>query len=256
MEIKEAVKLVKANKKYRDIADSVVEDNIKEIKGWENFDEKTLIKEARAKLHRGHGSFRMKTNKLDEYLEKKDFISILDKNKSTRERLLDFEEIYEKIFAITGMPNSILDLGCGLNPASIPLMKLKPELKYYAFDINEREINFINKFFKTFEIKGKAEILDLSIIENVEELPNVNVCLAFKLLDVLEKKGHKYSEEIIKILVDKCRFVVVSFAKQTVSGRMMNFPQRGWIERMLTRIDMKFEKFETRNEIFYIIKKK
>ena len=256
MEIQEIVKLIKANKKYKDISEAIVENKIKEVKNWEKQDEKALVKQVRSELHKIHGSFRLNDKKLEEYLKNKDFIGLLDSNRSTRERLLEFEKIYEKIFAVTGKPSSILDLGCGLNPCSIPLMKLKSELKYYAFDINEKEVSFLNSFFRAFNIEGEAKVRDLSVIENVAKLPSAEVCLAFKLLDVLEKDGHKYSEEMIKTLNEKCNFIVVSFAKQTVSGKTMNFPQRGWIERMLTRIEMKFEKFEIESEIFYIIKKK
>jgi len=35
----------------------------------------------------------------------------------------------------------------------------------------------------------------------------------------------------------------------------MNYPRRGWFEIMLKRLNYNFEKFETSNEIFYIVKK-
>jgi len=79
----------------------------------------------------------------------------------------------------------------------------------------------------------------------------------FKLVDVIEanKKGHKYSEGIIKILANKCKFVVVSFSKLTVSGKFMNFPYRGWIERMLERINFNFKILDFPNEVFYVVSK-
>ena len=103
-----------------------------------------------------------------------------------------------------------------------------------------------------------AESIDLSRIENIANLPSADLCLMFKVVDVLEseKKGHKYSEEVIKLLAEKCGFVVFSFATRTVSGRSMNFPQRGWIERMLTRIGLKYKMLEFESEIFYVISKK
>jgi 16S rRNA (guanine(1405)-N(7))-methyltransferase len=257
MNSSELVSEIKKSKKYKDISEEVIASKVElYLKKNKNPDKKIALKDIKASLHKVHGSFRFQDKNLDSLLEKKDFIGILDKNRSTKERLLDFEAIYDKIFAITGRPRAIMDLGCGLNPCSIPLMKLNYILEYYAYDINKSEINFLNKFFKTFNINGVAQPLDLANIENVKELPEAEVCFMFKLVDILEQDGHKYSEEMIKVLSEKCDFIVVSFATSTVSGRMMNFPQRGWIERMLTRIEMKFKRIEFRNELFYVIAKK
>jgi len=253
----ELVKLVKANKKYKDISDEVVKTRVEEFLAKNKvFEEKSAVKEIRSRLHRIHGSFRLNTRKLEKYLKNKEFRKILESNRSTRERLDVYSELYADIFEMTGKPTSIIDLGCGLNPVSILYMDLK-HVNYHAYDINESEIKFLNDFFKEFSINGQASILDLSKIENVTNLPRADLCLAFKLVDLLEAKGHKYSEELIKILAEKCKFLVVSFATRTISGKNMNYPARGWIERMLERIGFKFEilEFDEASEIFYVIKK-
>jgi 16S rRNA (guanine(1405)-N(7))-methyltransferase len=256
MEGKELIAKIKASKKYKDISEEAIKTKVEEyLAKNKNPDEKIALKDIKTSLHRAHGSFRLHNKKLDELLSKKDFIKILDVHRSTRERLLDYEKIYEKIFKITGKPKAILDLGCGLNPCSIPLMKLDSILEYYAYDINKSEIEFLNNFFRIFNINGVAQTLDLTNIENVKKLPEADLCLMWKLVDVLEKDGHKYSEEIIKILSKKCRFIAVSFATQTISGKKMMFAERGWIERMLQRIGMKFEKIIFDSEIFYVIGK-
>jgi uncharacterized protein YlzI (FlbEa/FlbD family) len=257
MNQEEFIKEIKKSKKYKDIAEEIIMAKVNEFFKKYNVgeDERFFMKEIKASLHKAHGSFRFNNKKIEVFLDKKDFLSMLDKNKSTRERLDIYSNIYEKIFEITGKPKSILDLGCGLNPCSIPLMKLNKELSYNAYDINESEMNFLNKFFEKFEINGKASILDLTKIENIEKLPETDLCLMFKLIDVLEeeKEGHKYSEEIIKILSRKCKFIVVSFATRTISGKKMMFASRGWIERMLFRIGLKFEELVFDSEIFYVI---
>ena len=79
----------------------------------------------------------------------------------------------------------------------------------------------------------------------------VDVCFMFKFLDPIEDKGHKLSEEIIKLI--KARYIVISFSTKTVSGKKMNHPYRGWIEKMLERIKKDFEKISLENEVFYII---
>jgi len=255
---------VKLSKKYRHVTDSVVEAELEDYKrknpNWKEYREGLIIRDIRAKLHRIHGSFRLSDKndkKLKQSLEKKDFLSILKQNRSTRERIDIYPELYEKIFEITGNPSIIVDLGAGLNPVSIPLMNLNKSLVYYSYDINEKENDFLNEFFKKLEINGKSSLLDLTNVENIKALPESDLCFMFKLVDVLEanKKGHKYSEEIIKILADKCKFVVVSFSKLTVSGKKMNFPYRGWIERMLERIGLKFKQLDFDNEVFYVVSK-
>lgn len=257
MESSKLIELIKKSKKYKDISEEIIKARVEEyLDKNKNFDEKIALKEIKTGLHKAHGSFRFQDKKLDNLLNKKDFISILDSNRSTKERLLEYDSIYEKIFAITGKPKAILDLGCGLNPCSIPLMKLDSILEYYAYDINQAEMNFLNKFFEKFDINASAQTLDLTKLENVKKLPEADICLMWKLVDVLEKDGHKYSEEIIKTLSKKCRFIAVSFATKTISGKKMMFAERGWIERMLARIGMKFEKLVFESEIFYVIKSK
>jgi 16S rRNA (guanine(1405)-N(7))-methyltransferase len=255
MESSELISEIKKSRKYKDISEDVIKAKVDEyLAKNKNADKKIALKDIKADLHKSHGSFRFQDKKLDELLNKKDFIGILDSNRSTKERLTDYESIYERIFAITGEPMSILDLGCGLNPCSIPIMRLNSLLEYYAFDINKSEMNFLNKFFETFNINGAAQTLDLTRIENIEKLPEADICFMFKLVDILEKGGHKYSEEIIKVLSKKCSFIVVSFATKTLSGRKMMFAERGWIERMLQRIGMKFNKLIFDSEVFYVIK--
>lgn len=267
MQIPELITKIKESKKYKHLSDEVINQKILEYSkknpNYAAYPEKIILKDIKTILHKVHGSFQIGSNKKKQkYLEelKTDpnnldtMDDILKTNASTNERLKSYAQLYEEIFKITGEPRSILDLGCGLNPVSFGYMNLE-KVNYYAYDINEEDSKFLNEFFEIEKIKGRSQTLDLSNIENVKKLENADICFMFKLLDVLEKKGHIYSEELIKVLITKCPFLVVSFPTRTVGGRMMNFPHRGWIERMLERIGLKFEKIEFSNELFYIIGK-
>lgn len=272
MDITELMKAIKSSKKYKAISEDVIKQKIEEYTKknprWQEYKDKHILKEIKRILHKAHGSFQINAGKaklkqelLEELRKDPDDLDAIDDilktNRSTRERLGIYQEVYKKIFDITGEPRSILDLGAGLNPVSFAYMDLNEDPDYYAYDINEKDAEFLNEFFKIEKINGKAESLDLSRAENIANLPNADICLMFKLVDTLEmdKKGHKYSEEIIQTLAQKCEFVVASFATRTVSGKSMNFPQRGWIERMLTRIGMKYRMLEFDSEIFYVISK-
>ena len=237
---------------------------------------KEIIKRVRAELRRAHSLFGMNLDKREEIFDElmgqlaplKDFnISkevvdihkkLLETHSSTKERLGFYSHFYPKLFKITGKPKSILDLGCGINPLSLPLMKLG-KLKYYAYDINEREISLVKKYFwvlsknnKSFE--GVTGILDNLKLNQIKKLKPVDLCLLLKMTDVLDRgQGHKKSEEVISNIPAK--FIVVSFPTLTVSGKMMKKPRRKWIELMCDRLGYSFKIINEVNEIFYVVEK-
>jgi len=256
---------IKANKKYKTIADSVVKKEIKiYLKSNPNATtDKQTIKEIRAKLHRKYSSFQTrKKNKTDKYLEelKQDPTNQETTNKllsitvSTKERINDYKTIYKKIFKLTNKPKIIIDLGCGLNPFSFPTMNLT-NLNYYAYDIDEKDIKYLNKYFKIIKprgLKGKAKILDATNINKIKKLPKSDIIFMFKLLDLFDNKT---SEELITQSIKETNYIVASFPTKTITRKQMNFPKRKGFELMLSRLDLKFKTFETDNEIFYIISK-
>ena len=266
MESQEIILEIKKSKKYKTLSEEIINDKIKEYAlknpNYKNYPEKIILKEIKTILHKIHGSFQINSSDRERYLlELKDnpqskeiIVDILRTNSSTNERLEIYPQLYNKLFQITGKPKSILDLGCGLNPISASFMNLN-ETRYYAYDINDKDSLFLNEFFKIEKMQGISKTLNLQSLENIKNLEGADVCFMFKLLDVLEKKGHRYSEEIIKVLIEKCNFIIVSFATASLGGKRMKFAERGWIERMLERIGLKFEKMKFSNEIFYIISK-
>lgn len=261
----EILNQVKDNKKYRTISDEIV---MQEIDNYlkKNPNErlnKSMIKEIRKNLHRLYSSYlRGDKNKRLKLLEglRKDpndleiIRKILKTAASAKERLDDYPEIYQNIFEITKKPMTIIDLGCGLNPISIPFMGLD-DLTYHAYDIDHEDIKFLNEFFKIKNIDGKAEILDAKNIDQIKKLPSSDIVFMFKLLDLINTKNDKPGEELIKVLMNKTRFIVASFATKTLGGRPMNLPRRKGFELMLKRNDLRFKTIDTRNEIFYIIEK-
>lgn len=267
---KDFIKKVKENKKYNSISDDVV---INEIKNYmrkyqtDLYDEKFALKIIRRQLHRFYSSYqtkgKKKINNLLEILEKDrnnlDVINqILSTTLATKERLEKYPNIYKKIFEISKEPNSITDLGCGLNPISIPYMKLK-NLRYNAYDIDEEDIKSLNNFFKIMKIDGKAEIIDLRDIEKIKEIEKSDIIFMFKIYDLIvpkSKKFKKIGEEIINILKDKSDFLVVSFATKTLTMKSMNLPRRIGFEMMLDRNNLKYDFIQTDNEIYYVVSKK
>lgn len=270
MDYQEILQKIKANKKYKGIADEIVLEEIEKYKkkhsDIERFRDLRIIKDIRAELHKAHGSFQNKyKNKRAKYFEelKKNpgnievIENILSTNQSTKERIELYARLYNKIFEVCGKPKSIVDIGSGINGVSIPLMNLGKEVEYYCYDINQEDSDFMNEFFKIENINGKSFIMNCSKLEELAKICDCDLVLMFKFIDSIEKseKGHKLAEEIIQVLIKKTKFIVASFATKTITGRAMNFPHRGWIERMLERIGLKFQLIETSNEFYYIISK-
>jgi 16S rRNA (guanine(1405)-N(7))-methyltransferase len=260
--MKELLEQIKKKKELKDLDENFVENEIdayfkinpqkkKLLEKPNSKKYKEIVKQIRAKLRRSFGLFRDDKNLRNKLLNEKNLNikSILKTHSSTKERLEFYSSLYKKIFAITGLPKSILDLGCGINPYSIKYMNLNP--KYFSFDLDKDEIKQINTFFRKKMIPGIAKVKNILV---VKKFPIADLAFLFKMTDVIDRgKGHKKTEEIIKILIVK--FVIVSFPTITMSGKRMRFPRRKWIELLCERLGYSFQLLEFTNEIFYVIKK-
>jgi hypothetical protein len=218
---------------------------------------KLIVKEIRASLRETYGVFQIdnkeRINLLKQLAKDPNSLDlqkeILKTHTSTKERLDTYEELYKKIFNITGEPKSILDLGSGLNPISIPFMNLK-DLEYTAVELTKEDTTFLNEYFKIKNLKGKAIQIDLT---KHSILPKADVAFLFKILETLETKGHKLAEDIIVNL--RANYIVVSFSLRTITNKPMNYPIRGWFLRMLNRLNLEYTPIKEKDEIYYIIKK-
>ena len=270
------IQKIKEKKEFSGIEDSLVREKLDEtlrqnnsLKNFLGRDRsegyKKIVKLTREKLHRAYGVFqnedKTKVIELINELEKtEDLHEILSIHKiilssvvSTKERLPFYEQLYTKIFSITGWPKPIVDLGCGFNPMSFPFMGLD-EVDYIAYDINKEDIKILNRYFEIMgdDLNGEAALINLEDCD-FKKIPKSDIGFIFKVFDVLDRKDHKKSEDIITSL--NCNWIVASFSTQTVSGKKMKHPYRGWMNRMLERLGYEFKIIEFENEIFYLIKK-
>ncbi len=224
-----------------------------------------FIKEIRAYCRRVYGVYITKDYyKKDLLLSNYDFkepdlISLLKLHLSTKERLEYYPEIYKKLIEKTCIPNSILDLACGLNPLASEFIPNSP-IKYFASDLSEKDVDFLNKYFNKAILKKKfvegsyAFRLDLSLESSLSELNKFETdwCLILKGLDPIEEINENISYELVKNI--KSKWIIVSFPTLTVSRKPMNNPRRNWFEKVLNRSNLEFETIDINNELFYIIK--
>ena len=267
------VGLVKEKKELRNVDYGIVKEKILKIlnsnnkilqnlsankKNKKNRYVKEFVKEIRAELREIYGVFILKNySKKENLLEKigkdpkiENYNKILRLHKSSKERLPYYAAVYKMIFTITGRPKNIVDLACGLNPVSYPYLGFNPE--YFASDLNQKDCDFINKFFEKLSIPGKAVPIDLTKPEEWSKIPECDVCFLLKTLDSLETVKKNVSRELINAI--NCKFLVVSFPKESLGGKKsIDSSKRNWFYKILQQKKFKYEEFEVSNELFIVV---
>ncbi len=251
--MKDLIKEIKQKKELSDLPDSLIETVLSNYilknrlpKTLDKKSRKLVIKEIRSDLRRYAGQY----NSISESKRKKLISSnqserLLKIHKSTRERLEEYSEIKSFIERIN--PKSILDLGCGLNPLALA----QKGILYYAYDIKNEDLKTISDFFLKNKIEGFVIQGDITLMET---FPKTDLCLLFKVLDILPGERYRASRSLIKKI--KSEKIIVSFATKTLSGKPMNFPRRLWFEKLLKELNLQY-KYENRsNEVFYFIDNK
>jgi len=227
---------------------------------FRNKEFRKITKEIREELHRVYGVYQVKKQwkkeELLKNLKNKDFEEIkyisreiLKLHSSSRERLKDYEDVYEKIFNITGKPEIIIDLASGLNPCSLILINFKG--KCFAYDVSESDVNFLNEYFKIikkYSLDGKAIVKDIRKDFNFE---NGDIYFLFKFLDLINDKKNFFIKLISNL---KCKYLVISFPKKTISLKNMKNVKRKWFIKLLEKNNLYYSLIDSQNELFYIIK--
>lgn len=253
MDLAELINLIKNKEELRGISSSLVLETLNkslsklkaDISNLNKQDTKLIVKMVRAELRRYVGQFQISAKKKEKMLREEDFDSILKVHSSTKERIVFYSEIKKIISDLS--PKTILDLGCGINPVVLA----NDKINYYACDINESDLDIVRRYFEKNKIQGNVFIYDLRNFSN--DLPESDLCLMFKILDTIEKKGHKIAESLISQL--KCNYILISFSTNKLSGKKMNFPKRLWLERLLKRLRYNYTIFNSANEVFYLVDK-
>jgi len=145
---------------------------------------------------------------------------ILALHASTAERLGYLSEFYAGVFNIVGTPNSILDIGCGLNPFALPSMGLVSGVEYHAVDMDRRLTRSLNAFFECCGLPSSAYTAD---VLTETEWPTVDVVFLLKLLPTLEQQEKGAGIRLLQSLPAKA--LVVSFPLKSLGGRNVGMEQ-------------------------------
>jgi 16S rRNA (guanine(1405)-N(7))-methyltransferase len=178
-------------------------------------------------------------------------LKMLESHASTRERIPVLHDFYRKIFAITGLPGSILDLACAMHPFSLPWMDLPSGCKCSAFDLHQPRVDLINQFFRSAGYKGEAFYGD--ILLNPPTQP-ADVAFFFKEAHRFEQRQKGCNLAFWQAL--QVNWLVVSLPATNLSGRFdLADRQRKLVLDTLSGLDWPINELMVGNEMLFCIYK-
>jgi 16S rRNA (guanine(1405)-N(7))-methyltransferase len=222
----EIVERVLRSRRYHDVDQALVERfAAEELLRSRNADE--AVKRVKRRLHQAVGAFRGASR--DDSLEavraawtgdlaapsfRAAAADVLATHASTRERLPDIGAFYGQIWALTGVPSRVLDVGCGLGPIALPWMGLPASTAYHALDADRRPLVTVRGFLELVGQPHRVEAVDA-----VREPPTdpADVALLLKLVTTLDRQDADASGRLLAEL--PVRHAVVSFTRRTLGGR-------------------------------------
>jgi 16S rRNA (guanine(1405)-N(7))-methyltransferase len=133
---------------------------------------------------------------------------------STRERVPHLDTFYTDVWAVSGVPGRLLDLGCGLGPLALPWMGLPHDATYVASDVDRRPLATVATFLELVGQPHRIEARDL-----VADLPSqpADIALLLKLVTTLDRQDPGAATRLLRSL--DVRHAVVSFPAQSLGGR-------------------------------------
>ncbi|MCW1296904.1 MAG: hypothetical protein OH319_04455 [Candidatus Parvarchaeota archaeon] len=186
---------------------------------------------------------------------------------SSKERIDTYPFFYDRIFEFTGKPKRILDIACGMNPFSLPFMKLN-DFTYICTELKQEDCDFINSYFKIISkhinVEAKAIRLNLFDLTSEEfgkkfieenDLMKFDVVFLLKDIPVMERLRKGISKYIIRWL--PTNYIVISGSKKSmVKGKEIKKREERLIRRVLNELNLNIaSKIEFENEIVFIVKK-
>ncbi|MDE2125548.1 MAG: hypothetical protein KGJ62_03075 [Armatimonadetes bacterium] len=145
---------------------------------------------------------------------------LLQRHASTRERLPEMAQFYASIFSAVGPVHSVLDLGCGVNPAALPWMGLPSDVRYHALDARSDITSVIQAGFDAAGVHGLAEPADLLGALRCEP---ADVALMLKLLPALERLEPGSAIRLMRNVPAPA--LVVSFPTTSLGGAQRGMDQ-------------------------------
>ncbi len=177
-------------------------------------------------------------------------MSLMTRHASTRERLPILDRFYATTLAEFGPIRSVLDVACGLNPLALAWMPLAPDAEYYACDVDEEMIGFLNEFFAVVPCGGRARVADATQSCPTEQ---ADVALILKSLPCLEQIDPAAGLRLLEGI--NADHLLVSFPVRSLGGKskgmQVNYEAR--FREMLTGKSWSVRRFEFATELAFLV---
>ncbi len=259
------VEQVRKGAKYQSISTDLIASLLAvELAKREN--NRQAVKAVRSKLHQVAAAYQEKPIPYADYLVEMDalpadltdgqvrtFLSrAMLAHASTRERAPILPEFYQRCLEPLGHIHSVLDLASGLNPLSIPWMPLQPGFTYTACDIYADMVEFLNAFFKRFNLNGTALVCDIT-----HELPNVaaDLALVLKTVPCLEQLDKNSGRNLLEKITSPN--ILLSFPVRSLGGKSKGMAQhyeRHFFE-LVAEKHWRISRYEFPGELAFLIQK-
>ena len=153
----------------------------------------------------------------------------LARHASTAERLPVLDRFHAGIWRVTGIPGSILDVGSGLHPLSLPWMGIG-DARYLATDVDGGTVATVRDFLALVGQSHETRVAD-AIAEPPHE--PADVALLLKLVPTLDRQDPEGATRLVRRL--RARHAVVSFPSRSIGGRGkgMERTYRARLERLV-----------------------
>jgi len=225
-QLAEVVAGVQSSRKYRHVCASTIE-RIALSEWAKRRSVKAAIKATKSRLHQVYGAYekpvdydrawtRLHTAYADGSPDRIRLVSeqLLTLHASTQERIPILDHFYASVFTLTGVPRSLLDLACGMNPLSLPWMGLDEGASYHAYDIDCERIAFLGRYLDLAGIAGYARCQDM--ISTPPSEP-ADMALLLKSSPCLERQERGSTLALLAGL--NVRYIVVSFPVKSLGQR-------------------------------------
>jgi 16S rRNA (guanine(1405)-N(7))-methyltransferase len=262
---RDLVDAVVANKKYRSVSPELVAAVLDRERGGTSRDAE-LIKATRNKLHQVACAYQDGPPHYDRWLnelqtahrtgDRESIVAacreIMGHHASTRERLPVLREFYSTAIPDWSSIRTVVDIGCGLNPLTLPLLPLHPETQYCAYDVLGDLVNFLNAAFPILGVDGRAEVCDIVHQPNCVRKP-ADLALLLKLLPCLEQIEKGAGGQLLGT-IDADR-ILVSFPVRSLGGRSkgMGKSYETWLGDVIQRYGFRSRSFALPSEIGFLL---
>lgn len=195
-ELRAVVDAIKGSRKYQAVSEETIWALCEQV--WpDHRKRKSLEKAVRKRLHgiaAGHlgdpdyaalgEALVLALARGDEAAERGLCGAALQQHLSTRERWPYLQGFYAEVFAHTGVPQTLLDLACGLGPLALPWMGLPASTRLWAYDIHEPRVALLDRYLRAHGQPGGAEVRDIVLRPPTER---ADVALLLKELHRLQR---------------------------------------------------------------------